>query len=96
MPAKRTHYDEELREGAVRVVTENGKSIAQVARDMVIKETTLHNWVAKDRRAHEGDESLSQDDADELKRLRAENAELRTERDVLIGDVRARVRASPR
>lgn len=31
MPAKRTHYDEEFHEGAVRVVTENGKSIVQVA-----------------------------------------------------------------
>jgi hypothetical protein len=35
---------------------------------------------------------LSRDDAAELKRLRAENAELRMERDVLIGHVEERAR----
>jgi transposase len=39
--------------------------------------------VVKDKAAREGVESLSRDDAAELKRLRGENAELRMERDVL-------------
>ena len=39
--------------------------------------------VAKDRAEHEGTRGLSTGDVDELKRLRAEVAELRMERDVL-------------
>jgi transposase len=82
MPEKRRKFDVEFREGAVRVVHETGKPIAQVARDLGINEGTLGNWVARDQAGHNGGD-LSKDDLDELKRLRAENAELRMERDVL-------------
>jgi transposase len=34
MPEIRKKYDRELREGAVRIVEETGKPIAQVARDL--------------------------------------------------------------
>ncbi len=44
---------------------------------------TLGNWVAKDRAEREGTQGLSTGDMTELKRLRAEVAELRMERDVL-------------
>ncbi|MBO0811382.1 MAG: transposase [Microlunatus sp.] len=83
MPEKRKKFDKEFREGAVRIVAESGKPIAQVARDLGVNEGTLGNWVARDRRARERTEGLSTGDAEELKRLRAENAELRMERDVL-------------
>src|SRR3982751_3567564 len=83
MPEIRKKYDREFREGAVRIVEETGKPIAQVARDLGANEGTLGNWVAKAREAREGTEGLSHGDIEELKRLRAENAELRMERDVL-------------
>ncbi|MEY8017451.1 transposase [Mycobacterium servetii] len=44
MSEKRKKYDREFREGAVRIVRETGKSIAQVARDLGIHEGTLGNW----------------------------------------------------
>ena len=58
-------------------------SASAVARDLGVNEGTLGNWVLKAREAREGTEGLSKGDIEELKRLRAENAELRMERDVL-------------
>jgi transposase len=83
MPEKRKKYDREFREGAVRIVEETGKPIAQVARDLGVNEGTLGNWVQRSREAREGRGEMAKDDYEELKRLRAENAELRMERDVL-------------
>ncbi|MBB1503133.1 transposase [Propioniciclava sp. MC1683] len=83
MPEKRKKYDREFREGAVRIVEETKKPIAQVARDLGVNEGTLGNWVNRARETREGRDGLSTDDFEELKRLRAENAELRMERDVL-------------
>ena len=83
MPQKRKKYEREFREGAVRIVEETGKPIAQVARDLGVVEGTLGNWVKQAREAREGRDGMSKDDYEELKRLRAENAELRMEREVL-------------
>jgi transposase len=68
--------------GAVRLVRETGKPIAQVARDLGVNEGTLRNWVNADRR-RDGDGRLSEDERAELVRLRKENADLAMERDVL-------------
>jgi transposase len=83
MPEKRKKYDREFREGAVRIVNETNKSVAAAARDLGVNEGTLGNWVARDREARAGTEGLSKGDIEELKQLRAENAQLRMERDVL-------------
>jgi transposase len=82
MPERRRKYDKEFREGAVRIVRETGKPIAQVARDLGIHEGTLGNWMARDRAGGDG-ESLTVDEREELKQLRKDVAELRMERDVL-------------
>src|SRR4029434_5088752 len=77
-------FDEDFRQGAVRIVRETGKPIAQVARELGINEGTLGNWCVKDRRQREGGEAaLSEDERAELVRLRRENAELAMQRDVL-------------
>ena len=67
MPEKRKKYDREFREGAVRIVNETGKPIAQVARELGVNEGTLGNWVARDREARQGTEGLSTGDIEELK-----------------------------
>lgn len=80
----RRKFDQEFKEGAVRIVRETGKPIAQVAKDLGIHDGTLGNWVARDRRAREGgDGMLSENERTELARLRRDNAELAMERDVL-------------
>src|SRR5258707_9688277 len=84
MAETRRKFDQDFREGAVRLVRETGKRIAQVARDLWISEGTLGNWVNLDRRRRgEGDGALGEDEREELARLRRENAELAMERDVL-------------
>lgn len=83
VPEIRKKYDREFREGAVRIVEETKKPVAQVARDLGVNEGTLGNWVQRARAAREGRGELSKDDYEELKRLRSEVAELRMERDVL-------------
>ena len=84
MAETRGKLDKDFRQGAVRLVRETGKPVAQVARELGINEGTLGNWVAKERRARgEGNGALTQDERAELVRLRRENAELQMQRDVL-------------
>ncbi len=85
MTETRWKFDRDFQQGAVRLVLETGKPIAQVARELGINEGTLGNWCAKDRRARgeSGDGALSEDERAELERLRRENAELAMQRDVL-------------
>ncbi|MFJ9031987.1 transposase [Streptomyces sp. NPDC102274] len=87
MAGKRRKFDGEFREGAVRIVAETGKPIAQVAKDLGINETTLASWVSRAKRAGNG---RGESEAEELARLRREvaqlkkdNKELGMERDVL-------------
>jgi transposase len=83
MAMERRSFDREFREGAVRIVRETGRPIAQVARELGLHEGTLGRWVKLDRQAREGEGPLSESERDELNRLRKENAELAMERDVL-------------
>ena len=77
-------FDHDFQQGAVRLVFETGKPIAQIARELGVNEGTLGNWVAKARRERgDGAGALGEDERAELQRLRKENAELRMQRDVL-------------
>jgi transposase len=77
-------FDEDFKQGAVQLVTQTGKPIAQVARELGINEGTLGNWCAKARgAAGEGNGELSESERAELARLRKEIVELRMQRDVL-------------
>ena len=73
----------EFREGAVRIVRETGKPIAEVARDLGINAGTLGNWVDRDRLERGEEADRSRVDPGSVRQLERENAELRMERDVL-------------
>jgi transposase len=84
MGETRRKFDQDFKEGAVRLVRETGKPVAQLAKDLGINEGTLGNWVnAGKRRRSDGNGALTEDERAELTRLRKENAELAMERDVL-------------
>ena len=80
-------YSPEFREQAVELVRATGKTVAEVARDLQINDTTLGNWVKADR-AERGEPDgsgllpLTAERA-ELTRLRRGNAKLKTEREIL-------------
>ena len=81
MAETRRKFDADFKVGAVRLVRETGRPIAQVAKDLGINEGTLGNWVNADRRRRgDGSGALSEDERAELARLRKENAELAMER----------------
>jgi transposase len=77
-------FDEDFKQGAVRLVFETGRPIAHVARELGINDGTLGNWCARARVERDGQGApLSEDERAELVRLRRENSELRMQRDVL-------------
>jgi len=63
MPETRRRFDRDFQQGAVRLVLETGKPIAQVARELGVHEGTLGNWVGKVRRAQENGTAPSSEDA---------------------------------
>lgn len=80
----RRKFDQSFKEGAVRLVRETGKPIAQVARELGIHDGMLGNGVNAERRRRERREgTLREDERAELVRLRKHCAELQMPCDVL-------------
>ncbi len=71
MAETRRKTDRYFEDGAVRLVRETGKPIAQVARELSIHDRTLGNRVNADRRRRKGgDEAVREEVRAELARLR--------------------------
>jgi transposase len=70
---------------AVRLVTESGKSLRQVANDLGLAPESLRRWMMQARTdAGAGPAGMiTTDEREELRRLRRENATLRMEREIL-------------
>src|SRR5439155_22710302 len=92
MAEPRRKFEQDFKEGAVRLVRETGKPIAQVARELGIHDGTLGNWVNADRRRRgEANGGLGEDERAELIRLRREDAEPRMRCGVLQRSMALRV-----
>ena len=83
-PAKRPRrkFSDEFKRDAVENVNSSGKSIAQVARELGIYDSTLGNWVKQDEIDRGVRDGVSTSDREEVTELRRENARLRMEREL--------------
>ena len=80
----RRQFDDDFKAQAVRLVLDEGKSIAATARDLDLTESALRSWVERARADRtQGRTGLTTLEREELARLRKENRELRTEREIL-------------
>jgi len=86
MAKTRRTYTPEFKAQAVKLVTEQGYSVAEAARSLGISENLLRNWkqalLEEGEHAFPGQGNLSPLE-EELRRLRAENKRLLAERDIL-------------
>ena len=86
MAGSRKAYTPEFKLQAVEMITEQKLSVAEVARRLGVTENRLHDWkkavLKKGADAFPGTGHLTPVE-EELRRLRAENARLRAERDLL-------------
>ena len=82
---KRRSFSPEFKAEAVRLVLDEGKPIAEVARDLDLVASALSQWVERARadRGKSKRGSLTTDERDELAKLRKEVRELRMEREIL-------------
>ena len=82
----RRKYDREFKLEAVRLVTQGGRPVVEVARDLGIHENLLYNWRRKylDDTVHSfpGKGHLKPAD-EELRRLKKELIDVKEERDIL-------------
>ncbi len=80
----RRSFTDEFKAGAVRLVLDEGKTVAQVARDLDLTASALGGWVNQARADRtDGKTGLTTAEREELAQLRKENRTLRMERDFL-------------
>ncbi len=82
---RRRSFTDEFKAGAVRLVLEKGKTVAEAARDLDLTPSSLGNWVEQ-AQANAGKSSrgsLTTEEKEELAKLRKEVRELRLEREIL-------------
>lgn len=75
-------YPKEFKEEAVALVRDQGYSVPEAAKSLGIATNMLYKWKEKVEAQLEG-KSLTEDEREELKRLRKENKELRMEKEIL-------------
>ena len=87
MSKPRRKYTREFKLAAVKLITEQGRSVAEAARSLGVSDKQLRHWKAVlqqhgQQQAFPGNGNLPPAD-EELRRLKEENQRLRMERDIL-------------
>src|SRR3954467_4975538 len=83
----RRQFAEEFKAGAIRLVLDEGKTIAEVARDLDLTPSALSGWVKQARADRSGGKTgVTSDERAELAALRKELRVVKMERDILGND----------
>jgi transposase len=83
---KHRTYDRQFKEEAIRLVTEGGRSVSDVAHGLGIHENLLRTWKRKYKENPSGSfpgKGHLKPEEEELKRLQKENANLKEDREIL-------------
>jgi transposase len=80
---RRRKFSDEFKRDAVEIVRSSDRSIAEVARELGIYDSSLGNWVRQDEINRGERDGLSNDEKARLSELERENARLRMERELL-------------
>ncbi len=76
-------FTNEFKQEAVKLALESGLPIAQVARDLGVRDSSIHAWIKKSREGMLDPSSPQSQENEEIKKLRKENRILRLEREIL-------------
>jgi len=83
---KRKNYSKEFKLNAVRMVTEEGRRAAEVARDLGISENLIYNWkrayLEEEQQAFRGKGKMTAKE-EYIRKIERENKRLKDERDIL-------------
>ena len=83
---KPLRYDKAFKDGAIRLVTEQGRPINEVAKELGVSVDSMRNWL-KAAGIQPGSTDRNNKDAQRIKELEAQNRELKkqvTEKDEVI------------
>ncbi len=82
---ERRSFTDEFKARAVRLVVDEGRTVAQVARDLDLSESALGRWVERARADVEQSKRgpLTSAEREELTRLRRQVKELQEDREIL-------------
>lgn len=83
---RRGLYTREFKEDAVRLVTDRGRSVSEVAIDLGIHENTIYKWMRQYKADPEGafpGKGRLKPQGEEMRRLQRENEVLKEEREIL-------------
>lgn len=82
----RRKYDKQFKEEAVRLTTEGGRQVTEVARSLGIHENLLHTWKRKYTEDPAGSfpgKGHLKPQEEEFRKLQKENANLKEDREIL-------------
>jgi transposase len=76
-------YTQEFKEEAIKLITEQGYSQAEVSRNLGVSDTSVNRWLLEHLSGKSKKSHLEENEQEELKRLRKENNQLKMEREIL-------------
>lgn len=80
---KQKRYDEEFKASAVKMITEKGRSISEVSKNLDVSEPALRRWVISAKEPEGSENSRIKELEAELKKMKKENEYLKDTVDVL-------------